>query len=159
MHVLKPPFMIAIGPWVPHPFTPLGSRYGNGLPQRAEQVPNTCQAALKLVALPRLQCPEANIPATTALAALDPEDYLAALKGGANVIMLDVTPEAYRIPYDIYPSQIRIRDAAKWNQSALRALRASGRPIGKDLGGRRRRNRPTAGTERAFRSDEDQDNA
>lgn len=151
--------MIAIGPWVPHPFTPLGSHYRDGPPRSAEQVPNTCQAARKLIALARIMCPETNIPATTALAALDPEEHLAALRGGANVIMLDTTPDAYRVPYDVYPSQIRTGDALVRNRSILRALRASGRPIGKDLGARRRRNRPAAGTERAFRREKGQDNA
>jgi len=131
--------MIAIGPWVPHPATPLGSRFPGGPPGQPEQVPNSCLATRKLIALARILCPEANIPATTALAEIDAVEHLAALRGGANVVMLDVTPAAYRVPYDIYPSRIRNGDVLARNRSILRALRASGRPIGKGTGARERK--------------------
>ena len=128
--------MIAIGPWIPHPFTPLGSRYGSGPPRTTEQVPNTCLAARRVVALSRILCPEANIPATAALAEFDAIEYLAALRGGANVVMLDFTPNDYRIPYDIYPSEVRTQNVADRNTAVLRALRASGRSIGSGPGNR-----------------------
>lgn len=134
--------MIAIGPWVPHPFTPLGSRYSDGPPSNARQVPNTYLATRRLIALARILCPEANIPLTAALSEAGPEDHLAALRGGCNVVMLDVTPAAYRVAYDIYPSRIRTGDALTRNRSILRALRSSGRPIGKDPGSRVRRVHP-----------------
>ncbi len=65
--------MIGIGPFLPSPRTPLGGEAAERL--RAaddEQVPNDEVTTLKVVALTRLVCPEANLPSTTALATLDP---------------------------------------------------------------------------------------
>ncbi|MEM5789913.1 MAG: radical SAM protein, partial [Syntrophobacteraceae bacterium] len=63
--------MIGIGPYIPNPLTPMGNgRWESGIRPR-QQVPNSASMASKVVALARLLCPEANIPATTALATLD----------------------------------------------------------------------------------------
>ena len=61
--------MIGVGPFLPHPATPLG------VPQRAatcaDQVPSSELMTYKVIALARLVCPRANIPSTTALATLN----------------------------------------------------------------------------------------
>ena len=63
--------MIGVGPFIPHPETPLGQCLPDA---SANQVPNTEQMTYKVIALTRLVCPEANIPSTTALASLNKTD-------------------------------------------------------------------------------------
>jgi len=92
--------MIGLGPYVPHADTPLA----NAAPAEKDQTPNDGLMACKVVALTRLVCPDTNIPATTALSALDPiSGYEGALTRGANVVMPNLTPTRYRRFYDIYP--------------------------------------------------------
>jgi biotin synthase len=93
--------MIGIGPYIPHPETPMGRL----LPQPG-QVPSIEQMTCKVVALARLVCPKANIPSTTALATIDREHgWEVGLRRGANVLMVNVTPMKYRSLYDIYPGK------------------------------------------------------
>ncbi|MEO0085305.1 MAG: [FeFe] hydrogenase H-cluster radical SAM maturase HydE [candidate division WOR-3 bacterium] len=98
--------MVGIGPFIAHPDTPLG-RNAHRLALVAEkQVPATDLLTLKVVALTRLVCPTANIPATTALATISPgSGRQSALSCGANVWMPDLTPQEYRQLYDIYPGK------------------------------------------------------
>ncbi|MFH1841781.1 MAG: [FeFe] hydrogenase H-cluster radical SAM maturase HydE, partial [bacterium] len=100
--------MIGVGTYIPHPSTPLGRGVRGRIRISADQVPNTNLTTLKVVALARLACPEANIPATTALATIDLDGYEKGLMVGANVIMPNLTPLAYRRLYEIYPSPVRI---------------------------------------------------
>jgi biotin synthase len=65
--------MIGVGPYIPHPETPLGRGEGVRPVAPEDQAPNTELMAYKMVALTRLVCPEANIPSTTALATLNVE--------------------------------------------------------------------------------------
>jgi biotin synthase len=63
--------MIGIGPFLPSPRTPLGGEGADRLRAPAgEQIPNDELTTLKVVALTRLVCPEANLPSTTALATI-----------------------------------------------------------------------------------------
>ena len=65
------PEMVSIGPYIPHPDTPLGIRYG------VEQKPNPTRlirAVLDAIAVSRVTVPYAHIPATTALGVLGKED-------------------------------------------------------------------------------------
>lgn len=131
--------MIGVGPFLPSPRTPLGG------PQAAvfaappeEQVPNDELSTLKAVALTRLVCPDANIPSTTALATLDrAQGRELALMRGANVVMPNVTPVAYRARYEIYPGKACIHETAAACQGCLEGrIQAIGRRIGKGPGGR-----------------------
>jgi biotin synthase len=130
--------MIGIGPFLPSPRTPLGGEGAERL--RAgdvDQVPNDELTTLKVVALARLVCPEANIPSTTALATLDPASGRElGLVRGANVVMPNVTPPAYRILYEIYPGKAGIHETAQ--VSIERRIRAIGRYVGTGPGARRR---------------------
>jgi len=63
--------MIGIGPFIPHPATPLGTGMRFFPSVNGEQVPNTELMVYKTVALTRLVRPDANIPATTALATIN----------------------------------------------------------------------------------------
>ncbi|NMB13405.1 MAG: [FeFe] hydrogenase H-cluster radical SAM maturase HydE [Firmicutes bacterium] len=100
--------MVSIGPFIPHPDTPLGS---------VSLASNVC-STLTTIAVARLLVPNAHMPATTALGVIGQNDKWwkseapklqdarsLALMAGANVLMLDVTPAKYRASYSIYPGK------------------------------------------------------
>jgi len=91
--------MAGIGPFLPHPQTPL-----------AACAAGTVLPVLKVLALVRLTCPTINLPATTALSVLHPEGRLRALASGANVVMPDFTPSVYRRLYDLYPGRTEVAE-------------------------------------------------
>lgn len=117
--------MVGIGPFIPHPQTPLGS--GRQAMTGVEEL------TYKAVALTRLVCPEANIPATTALATINGRDgrELALLRG-ANVLMPNFTPVKYRSLYQIYPD----KQACSGDQ-LRRRIEEIGRCAGSGPGSRR----------------------
>lgn len=92
--------MAGIGPFIPHPGTPLGQAEGG-----------TLEMTLKTVALARLLIPDAHIPATTALGSIHPRGRQLALGCGANVIMPNLTPRRYREQYQLYPNKICISES------------------------------------------------
>ncbi|MDM7915664.1 MAG: [FeFe] hydrogenase H-cluster radical SAM maturase HydE [Candidatus Eisenbacteria bacterium] len=132
--------MIGVGPYVPHPDTPLASAAG-----AAGGVPHTPEATYRVIALARLLCPDANIPSTTALATLDPaEGRERGLRRGANVLMPNVTPMRYRRLYEIYPekaclsetpSDARASELPTSGRSVEGRIRAIGRVVGAGPGG------------------------
>ena len=93
--------MLGIGPFIPHPETPLAAEAGGTLEQ-----------ALRLVAVLRLVFPYAHIPATTAMISLDPLGREKALQAGANVVMPAVTPTEIRPLYALYPGKVCLDDNA-----------------------------------------------
>lgn len=131
--------MIGVGPYIPHPQTPLGRGELAELPE-GEQVRGTEVMCYKTVALARLVCPEANIPSTTALAALYQEQGRElGLMRGANVVMPNLTPSKYRALYEIYPHKACFHETAEaFNASVHERIAALGREIGAGQGGRRR---------------------
>lgn len=86
--------MVGIGPFIPHPDTPL-----------RECCSGTFAMAVKVMALTRLLLPDINIPATTAMETLEPNGQVKALQSGANVIMPNVTLTQYRKHYELYPGK------------------------------------------------------
>ncbi len=126
--------MIGVGPFLPHPETPLGREFHENPERRI--VPNNEEMTLKTVALTRLVCPKANIPATTALACIDRSmGHRNGLARGANVIMPNVTPEKYRQLYEIYPSKASTAEAAEIFDKILKEkILSIGRKIGKGRG-------------------------
>ena len=136
--------MIGVGPFIPHPATPLGGAVESHPAPAGEQVPADELMTYKTIALARIACPEANIPSTTALATLNlAEGRELGLARGANVVMPNLTPEAYRADYEIYPAKACIRETAEECQSGLsRRIVALGRRIGTGKGGRRREAAP-----------------
>lgn len=124
--------MIGVGPYLPHPATPLGRDPDRWRLSPADQVPADAITTLKTIALARLLCPWANIPATTALATLDPvRGRERGLEAGANVIMPSVTPLNYRVDYEIYPNKACLRDGASACGRCVRArIEALGRTVG-----------------------------
>jgi biotin synthase len=86
--------MIAAGPFIPHPSTPL-----------AAPVDHAIEKSLLVTAVLRLLNSGANIPATSALDALAADGRTRGLDAGANVVMPSVTPDAVRGGYSIYPGK------------------------------------------------------
>lgn len=112
------PEMVSIGPFIPHPRTPLGA-----LP------PSSVQEVMNAIAVTRIVDPDnAKILVTTALETLDANIRRCALMAGANSIMLNLTPQGYRERYDIYPSRAHVHDDVKLQiDDAIGLLREIGR--------------------------------
>jgi biotin synthase len=129
--------MIGVGPFIAHPGTPLGEQ-GSLFPAAPEgrQVPATEEMTYKVVALARLACPRANIPATTALATLNlAEGRELGLQRGANVVMPNLTPPQYRPLYEIYPGKACVRETADLCQACVTGrIESIGRTVGKGRG-------------------------
>jgi biotin synthase len=132
--------MIGVGPFIPHPQTPLGSP-GQRQPQMSpagpdSQAPNTELMTYKAIALTRLVCPKANIPSTTALATLNKaQGRELGLMRGANIVMPNVTPPKYRAMYEIYPAKACIDETARECHACMRQRIASiGRTPGSGRG-------------------------
>lgn len=128
--------MIGIGPFIAHPQTPLW-QVQSPLAVH-EQVPPTIEMTCKVVALARILRPDANIPATTAVAVMDAaQGREMALCRGANVIMPNLTPPRYRELYAIYPGKADRIEAAETSDQQMRCqIAALGRTVGKGQGGR-----------------------
>ena len=121
------PEMVGIGPFIPHPDTPL---------KDADK--GSFELALKVMALTRLNLPDINIPATTAMETLNPQGRIIALQSGANVVMPNVTNTKYRPKYEIYPGKICISDDATKCRNCIEAkIHSIKRTISKDYGFRK----------------------
>lgn len=95
--------MAGIGPFIPHPQTPLaGEKYDGHF-----------ELALKMMSIMRLLLPDINIPATTAMETLHPNGRLLALQAGANVVMPNTTDTEFRPLYELYPGKICVGDSAE----------------------------------------------
>lgn len=110
--------MLAIGPFIPHPDTPL-----------ARHPYSSIDLTVRAIAVARLLCKASNMPATTAVATVGGQQgrHLA-LKAGANVVMVNFTPAPYNTLYDIYPDRpcaepirviSRIQDWARANNRTV----------------------------------------
>jgi len=89
--------MAGIGPFIPHPDTPLGA-----------EEPGTLNMTLKVLAVARIILGDVHLPATTAVGSIHPEGREMALRAGANVVMPNITPTKYRPLYQLYPGKICI---------------------------------------------------
>lgn len=106
--------MAGIGPFIPHPDTPL-----------REATPGSTELTKRAVALARLLLPRANLPATTALGVLDDAQKENVFSCGANVIMRKVTPNNLKKLYQIYPaafSDVDIRTGRLETEAEIRSL-------------------------------------
>jgi biotin synthase len=130
--------MIGVGPYLPHPGTPLGQGDERRKIPKQEQVPNTEQMTYKVIALTRIVCPEANIPSTTALATINRErGRELGLMRGANVVMPNLTPLQYRAKYEIYPSKACISEVpSEYHSSLCDRIGSMGRKVGTGQGDR-----------------------
>lgn len=103
------PQMIGIGPFIPHPETPLG-QYEHG----------SAAMTVALLGILRLMLPKTLLPATTALGTIDPESRERALSFGANVMMPNLSPLNVRKKYDIYTGKIFLDEEAAEGVARLR---------------------------------------
>ena len=116
--------MVGIGPFIPHEQTPLA---------KAEK--GDFWLALKVMALTRINLPDINIPATTAMETLNPNGRIIALQSGANVVMPNVTTTEYRVKYEIYPGKICINENPEQCRGCIEGkIKSIGRTISQDKG-------------------------
>lgn len=92
--------MCGMGPYIEHTDTPLFER-------RDELKPLAERSFMtqKMIACLRLIMEDINIAATTALQTSDPQGRIKALSSGANIIMPNITPGAYRDEYALYQNK------------------------------------------------------
>lgn len=120
--------MAGIGPFIPHPETPLAKEKGG-----------TLDLALRTMAIMRIMMPDINIPATTAMESLHPEGRIMALRAGANVVMPNVTEGEYRKLYELYPGKICVNDTPAHCRSCIgMKIQMIGRKIGVGYGNHQR---------------------
>ncbi len=116
--------MIGIGPFIPHPDTPL-----------ANQNKGNLLLSLKVMALTRILLRDINIPATTAMETLGKNAKILALKCGANVIMPNITEENFGKFYDLYPGKTTYKPPSiEYQKDLEQELNKIGRTIGKGKG-------------------------
>ena len=132
--------MAGIGPFIPHPDTPL-----------ADAEPGSPELTKRAVALTRLLIPDANLPVTTALGVVEkrrttqdglserqqlagsaqesrlPQQSENAFSCGANVVMKKVTPDEYKKAYEIYPAKLDKTDIERDRKLLEEQIRALGR--------------------------------
>ena len=101
------PEMVGIGPFLPHPSTPLCYDPAGAL-----------NLTLATIAIARLLLPHALIPSTTALATLIPTGRTEGILSGANVVMPNLSPSSVRAKYAIYENK------ASWGAEAAEGLAA-----------------------------------
>ena len=116
--------MIGMGPFIPHPETPLGTL----------DAPTTKHQALtlglKMIAVTRLHLHDVNIAAATALQALAPDGRERGIRAGANVIMPNITDTKYRRSYQLYADKPCLDENAGLCKGCLeRRLAAIGETI------------------------------
>ena len=126
--------MIGIGPFIPHPQTRLaGAARGDvGL-------------TLKTVAITRLVTRDSHMPATTALGSMDRDYRTDGLQAGANVLMPNFTPVAYKRLYEIYPGKRCVSEPTGACGFCMEGLaRSIGRTIDSTRGDTRKRRVPAS---------------
>ena len=112
--------MAGIGPFIPHPDTPLRDAKGKAF-----------ILSLKVMALTRLLLPDINIPATTAMETLHPNGRIIALQSGANVLMPNVTLSNNASNYNLYPGKNSAQTKAS---EILESLSDKFTSIGRSIG-------------------------
>ncbi len=89
--------MVGMGPYLEHYETPLYP-FSDKLLSKTERF----DLALKMIAILRILMKDINIAAATSLQSIDKLGREKAIKVGANVIMPNITPGAYRDYYKLY---------------------------------------------------------
>lgn len=107
------PQMIGMGPFMPNKDTPFADKPAGGL-----------GLTLLLLSLCRIMLPDVLLPATTALATLDPQGRQKGVLAGANVVMPNLSPENVRGKYMLY-DRIFADGGAEMGVALLREQMAS----------------------------------
>lgn len=117
--------MIGMGPYIPHPDTPLAKTAP--MLDRERQLTR----GLNMVALTRLILRDVNIAATTALQTLHPTGREMGLEAGANIIMPNLTPTHLRAGYQLYEGKPCLNENAATCRDCLqRRITGLGETIG-----------------------------
>ena len=117
--------MVGIGPFIPHPQTPLKEA-----PQESMDL---CERSVATV---RLLLPKAHMPATTAAGSLDKKGREKVLAGGANVLMPNITPVMVEKDYELYPGKICLDESGLECMDCLDIrVRTVGKRLSKGKGG------------------------
>ena len=116
--------MIGVGPFIPHPDTPL-----------KDASKGSFFLALKVMAITRILLKDINIPATTAMESIQKDGRIIALQSGANVVMPNVTTTGYRQKYEIYKGKACINEnPTKCLGFITNKIKLIGRSVSKDFG-------------------------
>ena len=116
--------MIGMGPYIPHPDTPLAAEAADWSAERSFRL------GLNMIAATRLALRDVNIAAATALQALDPLGREKGLLAGANVVMPNVTDVKYRAKYKLYADKPCLDENAACCRSCLqRRIEAIGETV------------------------------
>lgn len=102
------PEMIGVGPFIPASHTPF-----------AREQAGSIELTLRLLSLLRLRFPDVLLPATTALATLDPDGREKGILAGANVLMPNLSPSDVRSKYALYAHKRCMGDEAAEQLSLL----------------------------------------
>ena len=113
------PHMVGIGPFIPAAGTPFEN-----------EPKGSSVLTLRLLAILRLLIPHLLLPATTALGTASQDGRLLGIKAGANVIMPNLTPAAFRSKYTLYNGKSEL---AAEHAEELEALKESVRSIGFEI--------------------------
>lgn len=95
------PHMVGIGPFIPQKDTPFRDRTGG-----------TVELTTFLLSVIRVMLPDVLLPATTALATIDPDGREQGIRAGANVCMPNLSPADVREKYAIYDDKACAGDEA-----------------------------------------------
>ena len=104
------PHMVGIGPFIPHGKTPFKDFLKGGY-----------QQTLSMLALTRLMLPKVLLPATTALATINPQNGRKdAFLAGANVVMPNLSPLKHIKDYSLYDNKLSTGKEAAQSILALK---------------------------------------
>lgn len=92
--------MCGMGPYIEHHDTPLYAERDSLMPLQ-----DRFDLALRMIATLRVYMKDINIAAATALQAIDKIGREKAIKVGANIIMPNITPGAFRDSYKLYENK------------------------------------------------------
>jgi len=116
--------MCSISPFVPSERTPYRKEEGGNI-----------NLVLRTMAVARIVLKNSHIPATTALATLDPDGREKGLQVGANVIMPNFTPQPYKEKYIIYENKSRTdSDPKSFVKQLHQLIESTGRKVGSTMG-------------------------
>lgn len=118
------PHMAGIGPFIPALGTPF-----------EKEPKGSCALTLRLLSILRLLIPQLLLPSTTALGTASADGRLLGIRAGANVIMPNLTPAAFRSRYTLYNGKTSLTAEFAEEFSALKeSVRSIGFEIVTDRG-------------------------
>jgi biotin synthase len=117
------PHMVGIGPFLPHHQTPFGDRPAGDV-----------DLTLFLLSLVRLMLPTVLLPSTTALGTARPGGREQGIQAGANVLMLNLSPQDLRAKYLLYDNKAVTGEVAEMTHAVQRSLERIGYTMVVDRG-------------------------